>query len=55
MESLCSNDPEAADRAMRQHVRFGLDNVLRGIRPVQTEAPRPEVLQGGNAAKRAAR
>jgi DNA-binding GntR family transcriptional regulator len=55
MAALCSNDPEAADRAMRHHVRFGLDNVLRGIRPAGSEPPRPEVLLGGNASKRISR
>lgn len=55
IEALCSNDPEAADRAMRHHVRFGLDNVLRGIRPAESEAPRPEVLLGGNVSKRTSR
>jgi DNA-binding GntR family transcriptional regulator len=31
--ALCSGTSEEADRAMRQHVRYGLNGVLRGIRP----------------------
>ena len=31
VDALCQGDPEAADRAMRRHVRFGLDNILRGL------------------------
>jgi len=27
-EALCGGDPEAADHAMRAHVRYGLDQVL---------------------------
>ena len=55
MEALCSSDPEAADRAMRHHVRYGLDNVLRGIRPAEDKTGRPEILQGGGVAKPALR
>ncbi|HVV47802.1 MAG TPA: GntR family transcriptional regulator [Bryobacteraceae bacterium] len=28
-EALCTNDEEAADRAMRAHVRYGLDQIIR--------------------------
>ena len=31
-EALCSNDPQRADAAMRAHVRYGLDQVLEGLR-----------------------
>jgi DNA-binding GntR family transcriptional regulator len=31
VEALSSGDPEVADRAMRRHVRYGLQNILRGI------------------------
>jgi DNA-binding GntR family transcriptional regulator len=33
IEALCQGDPEAADRAMRQHIRYGIENVVRGIGP----------------------
>lgn len=55
MDALCSNDPEAADRAMRHHVRYGLDNVLRGIGPGRKEMPRPEVVHGGSRSQRPSR
>ena len=32
-EALCTRDEEAADRAMRAHIRFGLDNVINGMTP----------------------
>ncbi len=28
---LCGNDPEAADRAMRSHIRYGLDEIISSI------------------------
>ncbi|MEX2302243.1 MAG: GntR family transcriptional regulator [Bryobacterales bacterium] len=31
IEALSEGDPEVADRAMRRHVRYGLENILRGI------------------------
>jgi GntR family transcriptional regulator, rspAB operon transcriptional repressor len=31
MDSINSGDPETADRAMRQHVRHGLENVVRVV------------------------
>lgn len=31
MEALSQGDPELADRAMRRHVRYGLQSVLHGI------------------------
>jgi DNA-binding GntR family transcriptional regulator len=31
IQAISQGDPEEADRAMRQHVRYGLENVLRGI------------------------
>lgn len=38
IEALCQGDPEAADRAMRQHIRYGLGNIVRAIGPEPTEA-----------------
>jgi DNA-binding GntR family transcriptional regulator len=38
--AISAGDPEEADRAMRQHVRYGLDNVLRGIAGLDP-SPRP--------------
>ena len=38
--AVSTGDPEEADRAMRQHVRYGLDNVLRGIAGLDVN-PRP--------------
>jgi DNA-binding FadR family transcriptional regulator len=32
-EALCTRDEEAADRAMRAHIRFGLENVINGMTP----------------------
>jgi DNA-binding GntR family transcriptional regulator len=32
-EALCGEDEEAADRAMRAHIRYGLDNVVDCIAP----------------------
>jgi DNA-binding GntR family transcriptional regulator len=34
IEAISQGDPEAADRAMRFHVRYGLDSILQGIGPV---------------------
>jgi len=31
LEAISKNDPEEADRVMRQHIRYGLDSVVRGI------------------------
>jgi DNA-binding GntR family transcriptional regulator len=31
--ALSTGDPEHADRAMRQHIRHGLDNIIRAIGP----------------------
>ena len=31
--AISSNDPEEADRAMREHVRYGLENVVKAIEP----------------------
>jgi len=31
--ALSAGDPEQADRAMRQHIRHGLDNIIRAIGP----------------------
>lgn len=44
IEALSQGDPEVADRAMRHHVRFGLQSILREIGqdtmlPPATEAP----------------
>lgn len=33
MRALNAGDPEAADRAMREHVRIGMDEVLRRLEP----------------------
>ena len=30
-EALCGDDPEAADRAMRSHIRYGLDEIISSI------------------------
>jgi DNA-binding GntR family transcriptional regulator len=43
IEAISEGDPEAADRAMRFHVRYGLESILRGIGPA-----------GGNGASQAA-
>jgi DNA-binding GntR family transcriptional regulator len=32
-EALCTRDEEAVDRAMRAHIRFGLENVINCIAP----------------------
>jgi DNA-binding GntR family transcriptional regulator len=43
IEALSEGDPEVADRAMRRHVRYGLENILRGINHqngVAAESPR---------------
>lgn len=32
-EALCTRDEETADRAMRAHIRYGLENVIRCIAP----------------------
>jgi DNA-binding GntR family transcriptional regulator len=37
IENLCKGGPEEADRAMRQHIRYGLNNVVRAIGPVTRE------------------
>ncbi len=37
IEAISTGDPEAADRAMRQHVRYGVDSVVRGIDPNRTK------------------
>jgi DNA-binding GntR family transcriptional regulator len=31
IDAISKGDPEEADRAMRRHVRYGLENVVRGI------------------------
>jgi DNA-binding GntR family transcriptional regulator len=41
VEALCKGDPEIADRAMRQHIRYGLGNIVRAIGPDSPESPRP--------------
>ena len=33
MESINAGDPENADRAMRKHIRYGLENIVMGIGP----------------------
>jgi DNA-binding GntR family transcriptional regulator len=33
VENLCKGDPEIADAAMRQHIRYGLGNIVRAIEP----------------------
>jgi hypothetical protein len=30
-EVLCGDDPEAADRAMRSHIRYGLEEIIGAI------------------------
>ena len=32
-EAISQNDPEQADRAMRQHIRYGSDNIVRAMGP----------------------
>ena len=32
IEALCHGDPESADQAMRKHIRYGLENIVRAIR-----------------------
>jgi DNA-binding GntR family transcriptional regulator len=39
-EALCTGDEETADRAMRAHIRFGLENVLGCIAPELAAASR---------------
>ena len=33
IDAISTGSPEEADRAMRQHIRYGLENVVRGIGP----------------------
>ncbi|PYT30408.1 MAG: hypothetical protein DMG57_08270 [Acidobacteria bacterium] len=33
IEALCNGDAEEADHAMRQHIRYGLNNIARAIGP----------------------
>lgn len=44
IEAISKGDPEEADRAMRQHIRYGLENVVRGIGPEDGEANAPVQL-----------
>ena len=39
IEAIGRGDPEDADRAMREHVRYGLGNVVRAIGPDSAEKP----------------
>jgi DNA-binding GntR family transcriptional regulator len=36
-DALCAQDPLAADAAIRQHIRYGLEEVLRQIQPQLTD------------------
>ncbi len=40
IDAISKGDPEEADHAMREHVRYGLDNVLRGIIRRTAKEPR---------------
>lgn len=42
IEALCKGDPETADNAMRQHIRYGLGNIVRAIGP-ETSSVRPPI------------
>jgi len=33
IETICKGDPEEADRAMRQHIRYGLNSVVKALDP----------------------
>jgi len=37
-EALCTRDEEVADRAMRAHIRYGLDNVINCVTPALAAA-----------------
>jgi len=41
IEGISKGDVEGADRAMREHIRYGLENVVRGIGPESAGAKRP--------------
>jgi DNA-binding GntR family transcriptional regulator len=45
IEALSQGDPELADRAMRHHVRFGLESILRGIGQDTAFPPAKEPLR----------
>jgi len=42
IESISKSDSESADRAMRQHIRYGIENVVRAIGP-DSERPDPSI------------
>ena len=45
--ALCGHDPMKADAAMRQHIRYGLEGVLRGIQALPNNdwrAPRKNLM-----------
>ena len=62
IEAISQGDPEAADRAMRFHVRYGLQSILRGIGPgvsgngasyvARKQAAKPRRAQLGTKARK---
>lgn len=63
VDAICEGDPETADRAMRHHVRYGLQSILRGINSDginratdgarEAEAPKRQPAGSSSARKRA--
>jgi len=51
IEAISQGDPEVADRAMRFHVRYGLESILRGIGPAVSGNGAPQMARK-KAAKR---
>lgn len=41
IDGIIVDDPEAADRAMRRHIRYGLDDVVRAFSPEGAEPAEP--------------
>lgn len=42
IDVISRNDAEASDRAMREHIRYGLEGILRAIEPSISESVDPE-------------
>lgn len=51
IESLSQGDAEVADRAMRHHVRYGLESILRGIVPATVKAEQSNTARTATAGK----
>ena len=43
VEALCKGDPKVADAAMRQHIRYGLGNIVHAIGPETEQAESPPI------------